>query len=84
MGETEQMAGMYHNFRTQPVYPTIPGQPRRKTLLFTGIQVTFDYELKEMTVGKADDPAEKVTFSEQEILELKAALRSFGMEVETR
>src|SRR5262245_39837762 len=92
MGETEQMAQMYGHFNSAsqpppnragvssvPVYPRLPGEPRRQTLVFANLQIESDYELKRPTAYRADSVSDdKFVFSADELKEFQAALRSFG------
>jgi len=88
VGETEQMAEMYSNWNSTGRHYTRPvGAPKRKTLEFDRFSFTYDYETDCLTAEEnldfqdSESKPRAVVFTKAELEELRAALRSFGLEV---
>lgn len=90
MGETQQMAEMYgyparHPSFGNPSKPAAESKPRRQSLEFEKFRFIYDFQSRHMYVEEIGDVDPKtaprqIRFSQDEIVELVAALRFFGLD----
>lgn len=68
--------GGTYNTATSPLLPA--GSPKKKTLEFNALEVSYNYETQELSTVNAS--GHEISFDAEELLELKAALRLLGLD----
>lgn len=68
--------GTYNTTTNSPLRAA--GSPKKKTLEFNALEVSYNYETRELSVVNAQ--GNELDFDEEELLELKAALRLFNLD----
>lgn len=55
------------------------GTPKKKTLTYNSIEVSYDYETKQLKVVNAG--GEEINYDEEELAELRNALTALGLSI---